>query len=268
MYSLPPDWRLRFMGSEASVAAVNRSAAIREHVGAGKLDLTYIPSNMSTNGQEMISRFLTTLSLYETILQPAELLLVFQTDSMICANSKHNIDEYLGYNWVGAPWDPAGTWGGNGGLSLRSVSHIIDVLRSERRQDDSDPEDVWLSYRLGQQPHGRVANGSVSLTFSGEYNVGLPEHVSNVSNFNDSGNDSNSGSLSVSHPGDFVKGIDDWREGYYEPMGYHIGSGGAHGSIWGTKEKREHIWQYCPEAKMIHKMDMAEFVPGNCGQEW
>lgn len=69
------------MGSNESVAAVNESVAIRRQVELGKLDLTYIPQNMSTSGQEMISRFLTTLWLYDTVLQPAEWLLIFQTDS-------------------------------------------------------------------------------------------------------------------------------------------------------------------------------------------
>ena len=70
------------MGSQESVAFVNKSAAIRRQVKAGKLDLTYIPHNMSVNGQEEISRFLTTLWLYEIVLTPAEYLLVYQTDSM------------------------------------------------------------------------------------------------------------------------------------------------------------------------------------------
>lgn len=81
MSVVPPDWRFRFMGSEDSVRSVNNSAAIQRQVTAGKLDLTYIPSNMSVQGQEAISRFLTNLWLYETVLQPAENLLVFQTDS-------------------------------------------------------------------------------------------------------------------------------------------------------------------------------------------
>lgn len=81
MSVVPPDWRFRFMGSRESVKHVNNSAAIRRQVAAGKLDLTYIPKNMSVAGQEAISRFLTNLWLYETVLQPAEYLLVFQTDS-------------------------------------------------------------------------------------------------------------------------------------------------------------------------------------------
>jgi hypothetical protein len=121
---VPPDWRFRFMGSPESVAFVNKSHAVRSQVNSGKLDLTYIPTNMSTNGQEMISRFLTNLWLYETVLRPAEWLLVFQTDSILCANSRQNLNDYLDYDWVGAPWNPSGRFGGNGGLSLRRVSAI------------------------------------------------------------------------------------------------------------------------------------------------
>ncbi|KAJ3529691.1 hypothetical protein NM208_g9645 [Fusarium decemcellulare] len=223
---IPPDWHFRFMGSPESLAAINASFAIRQHVLDGKLDLTLIPSNMSTQGQEMISRFFTTLWLYETVLQPAEWLLVFQTDSIVCANTKKSLDDFLEYDWIGAPWDPSSTWGGNGGLSLRRVSRIIDILRNEERPFDSEPEDVWLSERLARHPKANVANGTVSLEFSGELHSGALEHVKARG-----------------------KGIDDWREGFYEPLGYHTGGGGVwlHGPIWGSPELRQHIWSYCPE---------------------
>ncbi|KAF5556850.1 hypothetical protein FMEXI_903 [Fusarium mexicanum] len=275
MYQMPPDWKFRFMGSNESVAYVNSSAAMREHVKSGKLDLTYIPSNMSTAGQEMISRFLTNLWLYDTVLQPAEMLLVFQTDSILCANNKRTIEEFLGYDYVGAPWNTGGQYGGNGGLSIRRVSSIVSILQNQQRADNSDPEDVWLSTRLGHHVDGRVANGSVSQLFSGEMNGGpgevVPEpkcdgdydeeeceHVNMMEQMEQPG-----------RPGQWVKGIDNWREGFYEPMGYHIGGTGyMHGSIWGTKERREHIYDYCPEAKMVLDMDWASFVPGDCVKDW
>ncbi|QUC19018.1 uncharacterized protein UV8b_03259 [Ustilaginoidea virens] len=266
IYSLPADWTFRFMGSYKSVRHLAKSAAIREHVRAGKLDLTYTPFNMSTKGQEMISRFLTTLWLYDTVLQPAELLLVFQSDSMVCSNCKHHLDEYLDYDWVGAPWNAQGNWGGNGGLSLRRVSRIVDVLQKQKRKEDSDPEDVWLSERLGHHATGKVANGSVSLTFSGEINGGEVERIDPDSDYTIHGGEL---SLEGAGPADFVAGIDDWRNGFYEPMGYHIGGTGyMHGGIWGTRDKRKHIYQYCPEAKMILQMDMANYVPGDCGNDW
>ena len=109
MSVVPPDWRFRFMGSVESVEHINKSMAIQEMVRAGKLDLTYIPSNMSVSSQEDISRFLTTMWLYETVLAPAEWLLIFQTDSILCANSQLNLNDFLDYDWIGAPWNQP--WG-------------------------------------------------------------------------------------------------------------------------------------------------------------
>jgi hypothetical protein len=262
MSVVPPDWRFRFMGSSESVAAVNTSRAIRQHVASGKLDLTYIPANMTTGSQEEISRFLTTLWLYETVLQPAEWLLVFQTDSMLCANSRQSLNNWLEYDWVGAPWNPNGRFGGNGGLSLRRVSAIIDVLRYQVREPHSEPEDVWLSDRLGHRPNAKLANGTVSLTFSGEMYSGEAERVAAEKKKGKGSDGTKAGGL--------IKGIDDWREGYYEPMGYHTGGSGStlHGGIWGTPQMRKHIWDYCPEVKMMLKMDAAKYVPGDCHASW
>ncbi|KAH8798963.1 hypothetical protein F5882DRAFT_319344 [Hyaloscypha sp. PMI_1271] len=261
MSVVPPDWRFRFMGSLESVEFLNTSRAIRNHVASGKLDLTYIPANMTTASQEEISRFLTTLWLYETVLQPAEWLLVFQTDSMLCANSRQSLNNWLDYDWVGAPWNPSGRFGGNGGLSLRRVSRIIEILRYQTRLPDTEPEDVWLTDRLGHRPGAKLANGTASLTFSGEMFGGEAEKV---------GGKWKGKIKDPMKAGDLIKGIDDWRDGHYEPMGYHTGGSGdtLHNGIWGTPEMRAHIWKYCPEVKMMLKMDAAKYVPGDCHSTW
>ncbi|KAI3392567.1 hypothetical protein diail_5509 [Diaporthe ilicicola] len=262
---VPPDWRFRFMGSVESVEHLNKSVAIREQVNLGKLDLTYIPSNMSVSSQEEISRFLTTMWLYETVLAPAEWLLIFQTDSILCANSQLNLNDFLDYDWIGAPWNPGSRFGGNGGLSIRRVSAIRDVLRSQARADFSEAEDVWLTERLGHRPNARMANSTVSLTFSGEMHTGKPTHLSS-----DTETAQYNSTLEAAEAGELVKGIDDWREGFYEPMGYHTGGGGSylHSQIWGSPRLRQHIWDYCPEVKMTIAMDAAKYVPGNCGAYW
>ncbi|RSM03714.1 hypothetical protein CDV31_010396 [Fusarium ambrosium] len=255
---VPPDWPFLFMGSHDSIEAINNSFAIRQRVMEGKLTLTPVPTNMSVQSQEMASRFFTNLWLYEKVLYPAEWLLVFQTDSIICANSKHELDDYIEYDWVGAPWSPNSAWGGNGGLSLRRVSRIIDVLRNHTRPHNAEPEDVWLTERLSHHPEARLANGTVSLTFSGELHSGLSEKVDKMRSNGTIGDTKN------------VGGIDGWREGFYEPMGYHTGGGGVwlHAPIWGTPELRKHIWSYCPEVKMTLDMDVERYMPGNCRSRW
>ncbi|KAG9919241.1 hypothetical protein KCU98_g22520, partial [Aureobasidium melanogenum] len=192
------------------------------------MDLTYIPSNMSVAGTEEISTFLTNLWVYETLLAPAEWLLVFQTDSMLCANSEHSLNDWLDYDYVGAPWSLKDKGGGNGGLSLRKVSSIIEVLKHQVRLPDSEPEDVWLSRRLNQRVGAKVANGTMENKFSGEM----------ISS--------------------------------YSPMGYHLGGSGKvlHGGSWGTPEKRERIYAWCPEVKMILSMDGKYWLPGDCKANW
>ncbi|KAL9037137.1 MAG: hypothetical protein Q9214_005831 [Letrouitia sp. 1 TL-2023] len=248
---IPRDWKAQFMGSDESLAYINSSAAIQRQVKLGKLDLTHIPSNMSVGGQEEISQFLTTLWLYETVLKPAENLLIFQTDSkqpsppfpskfyppdgivivrigILCANSGKSLNDWLEYDWVGAPWNRAGRYGGNGGLSMRKVSSIITVLRNQVRINYSEPEDVWLSERLGHLPGAKLANGTISNVFS----------VENTYADN--------------------------------PMGYHLGhSGKGNPSAYlGSPEKRQKVFDYCPEIKMLTDMDAEQYMPGHCNENW
>ncbi len=231
------------MGSEESVTLVNNSAAIRRQARVGKLDLTYIPENMTTSGREEISQFLTNLWIYEVVLQPAEWVLIFQTDSgfcptsgealltvigILCANAAGSLDDWLRYDWVGAPWDVNRRFGGNGGLSLRRVSSIITILRHPQRLNNSEPEDVWLTERLGHLPNSQVANGTESLAFSAE-------------------------SIWVDYP-----------------LGYHTGGSGSTlaSAIWGTGDLRRHVWEYCPEVKITLGMDIASFMPDLCDVQW
>ena len=57
---------------------------------------------------------------------PTEVFLVFQTDSVICSQHKDLLDKFLKCDYVGAPWG----WmpGGNGGLSLRRKSKMLEVI--------------------------------------------------------------------------------------------------------------------------------------------
>ena len=111
---------------------------------------------------------------------------------------------------------------------MRRVSSIIRILQRQQRLNDSEPEDLWLTERLGHLPDTKVANGSTSLKFSSE---------------------------------------SQWIE---SPMGYHTGGSGSvlNGGVWGNQERRQKIWEYCPEIKITLDMDLANFMPQLCGTEW
>lgn len=138
----------------------------------GKLIITGIPSNYSMADRQEISQMFTDPYLYTHHLSPAEHLLVFQPDSIICAKSPKTVNDYLEWDYIGAPWGPESKFGGNGGLSLRKVSRILKVLQKERREKGHiQMEDEWLSHRLNALPGARMANATVSKTFSVEANV-------------------------------------------------------------------------------------------------
>lgn len=101
---VPVDWKFRFMGSEESIKFINSSLPVQMYEKTGKLDMVRIPPNVTYKGQQELSETFTNLWFYETVLAPAEHLLVFQTDSIMCANSGKDLNDWLQYDWVGAPW--------------------------------------------------------------------------------------------------------------------------------------------------------------------
>jgi hypothetical protein len=121
------------MGSPESIAHMRASTVITRLERSGKLSIDQLPSNYSLSSRETISQMFTDPVLYKTHLSPAESLLVFQPDSIFCANAPTTLNDFLEWDWIGAPWSPQAAHGGNGGLSLRKVSKILQVLEKEQR---------------------------------------------------------------------------------------------------------------------------------------
>ena len=134
-----------------------------------KLTIIPLPSNYSVFDRESVSQMFTDPYLYKDILSPAEHLLVFQPDSIFCANAPPTLNDFLEWDWIGAPWSKELTYGGNGGLSLRKVSRILEVLGKERRTaGDFQLEDLWFSTRLNRLDGTKMPNATISKTFSVE----------------------------------------------------------------------------------------------------
>lgn len=108
------------------------------------------PIRMSINTlsiNEYSKLLCTNLDFYNTI--QTEMFLIFQTDSMIFPRYKDQINEFLQYDYVGASWDK-GCLGvatnasvGNGGLSLRRKSKMIEIMKAVPYDNDL-PEDAYF----------------------------------------------------------------------------------------------------------------------------
>jgi hypothetical protein len=80
---------------------------------------------------------------------PTEVFLVFQTDTAICSKYKDLINNFIKYDYVGAPWDHHtdkydNYEVGNGGLSLRRKSKMLEIL-DKCKFDKNTYEDLVFS---------------------------------------------------------------------------------------------------------------------------
>lgn len=70
-------------------------------------------------------------------------ILLFQTDTLFL---RHGIDEFLEYNYVGAPWvkPKENKFIGNGGLSFRKKNKMIDIIDKYASKDSISNEDIFF----------------------------------------------------------------------------------------------------------------------------
>jgi len=73
---------------------------------------------------------------------PTETFLIFQTDTLICNHYKDLINDFIKYDYSGAPWIRANMVG-NGGLSLRRKSKMLEIIKNCEYKNE--PEDVYFS---------------------------------------------------------------------------------------------------------------------------
>lgn len=88
------------------------------------------------------NRLLVSTAFHDRI--PSEIFLVFQTDTMICKESGVQLDEFVKYDYVGAPMPHIDGLVGNGGLSLRKKSKMIEIIE-KCKYNGQDPEDYYYA---------------------------------------------------------------------------------------------------------------------------
>jgi len=88
---------------------------------------------------ENYNKLLVSKDFYNNI--PTEIFLIFQTDSMICKEYNYIINDFIKYDYVGAPLKSKLV--GNGGLSLRRKSKMLEILNDCDYKNE--PEDVYFS---------------------------------------------------------------------------------------------------------------------------
>jgi hypothetical protein len=143
--NLGPDWPILVIYTPRAKDAVLNNKVVRYLSRYGGLHVLAL-SALAIPGLDE----LTDVSKYSLLLarpefweaMHADKVLIFQTDSVLCSQSAFTIDDFLAYDYVGAPWVHVDRAVGNGGLSLRSVDKMLHITRRSDR--DPHPEDVFF----------------------------------------------------------------------------------------------------------------------------
>ena len=119
---LPATWRILVIHGTA-----NRDV-VKEAIEGIDSTRFLPPLELATENLTRVqyNALLTSAAFYRGI--PTEMLLIFQTDTLILEPDL--LDTFMGYDYVGAPWKNGKV--GNGGLSLRRRSKMIEVCERVR----------------------------------------------------------------------------------------------------------------------------------------
>ncbi|KAH6681462.1 hypothetical protein B0J14DRAFT_215716 [Halenospora varia] len=185
---LGPNWPIILYAPENQ--SLNQSIPFRRALDEGRIEVRVLEVDMRFENHAAVSEFLTLPWFWEQ-LAPAGHVLLFQADSILCANSDIRIDDFLQYDFVGAPIDVpvegnAGHGEGyNGGLSLRNRSMILDIVNKFNWQGEKeegkitqDPcvtkapclkfEDQWFYHKMKEMPGAVLPSKEVAATFAVE----------------------------------------------------------------------------------------------------
>jgi len=118
---------------------------IDTHFIKDKYRIKCVNMNVSNITWDQYNSLIATASFIEQI--PTETFLIFQTDTMICPKEKNLIYEFINYDYVGAPWPESylkeSCNVGNGGLSLRKKSKMLEIIRNVHYPDKM-AEDLYF----------------------------------------------------------------------------------------------------------------------------
>ena len=114
----------------------------------GLVTTTLIPQEETFTSHDAVSEFLAGNKWFWEKLAPAENVLLFQADSILCSRSQTLVEDFLEWDFIGAPISPGLGRGYNGGLSLRKRATMLEVLDRWNWNDTRGFEDQWFFTKI------------------------------------------------------------------------------------------------------------------------
>ena len=137
--NLPQNWNFIIFHGNKNIdyvySILNQSILLRTH----KHRITLYNLHVDNLTIDEYNHLLVSKKFYDYI--PTEIFLLFQTDSMICKNYHQLLNNFIEYDYTGAPWRDKTV--GNGGLSLRRKSKMLAII--ENCTYNNEAEDLYFT---------------------------------------------------------------------------------------------------------------------------
>ncbi|KAL8764073.1 MAG: hypothetical protein Q9184_000284 [Pyrenodesmia sp. 2 TL-2023] len=159
---LGPDWTFRIVHGMDNIELLSKSPLIQRLINSSHLKLIQLPQEVNLTTFTGVNHFYTNPWLWIN-LAPAEKVLIFQADAMLCANSLRTVDEFVEYDFIGAPLNVTGGLSYNGGLSLRNRGMMLRISSSATHPIGGQFEDQWFVEKMRELPRKPSGEPSANL---------------------------------------------------------------------------------------------------------
>jgi hypothetical protein len=153
---LPDGWEITFFGSKENEEIIERDFP--------EIRFIRLPQDLTHNfNEQTYNKLLTTKGFWLNV--PYEKVLVFQHDSMLL---RCCVDDFIEWDYIGAPWGHFNMLGGNGGLSLRTKQKMIDIIDKVKYEPARDGNEDLYFCRYMHIVQGKIAPKEIAQQFSVE----------------------------------------------------------------------------------------------------
>lgn len=175
---LGPDWPIVFFTTEEMIRdhiEPSNSAIWQRAIASGVITVRLIPTTprFDLTDRVGVNLFLVDPWLWES-LAPAEHVLLFQSDSIICANSPHKAEDFFHWDFIGPPPLQDRHWY-HGGLTLRNRTLIMEILNEPhdwmtetQAGTAGGGEDIWFATKM-EERGGKLPDWPMAIHFAEEF---------------------------------------------------------------------------------------------------
>jgi len=165
---LRPEWKIHFFSlwktnSPMEEIPVADRLKLGKLFDSGRLSLDRPPGLNYSEAEGGFSirhynKLMTSSTFWRTLAESAWTTLKIQVDATLCPESPHILEEFLCWDYIGAPWYPESVgWGGmpccgNGGIAIRNPAALASALDRLGSFDPGTNEDMILGTALSRDP--------------------------------------------------------------------------------------------------------------------